>query len=182
MEFYTYTGKVIEITDPCEDAVCNEDIAHALSMICRAAGHFKHFYSVAQHSLNCMREACARGYGKRICLAALLHDASEAYLCDVPSPLKKELDDYRKIEKKFENVIWKKYKLYPLSAEEKRIVKEIDSDILWYEFKMIHTIPIEFKKTPQLASVPDVSKKDMQCVEEMMKRELEAFEKSETVA
>lgn len=182
MKFYTYTGNMIEITNPKEEDVCSEDIAHALSQICRAAGHFKYFYSVAQHSLNCMKEACARGYTKRVCMAALLHDASEAYLCDVPSPLKRELGDYKKIEKKFEDVIWKKYGLYPLSREEKKLVKQIDEDILWYEFKVLHTLPIEFEKAPELRSVPDVSQKDMKAVEQMMLREAEAFEKSEIVA
>lgn len=182
MKFYTYTGKMIEITNPEEDCVCSEDIAHALSQICRAAGHFKYFYSVAQHSLNCMKEACARGYAKRVCMAALLHDASEAYLCDVPSPLKRELGDYKRLEKKFEDVILQKYGLYPLSREEKKLVKQIDEDILWYEFKSLHTLPIEFEKTPELKSVPDVAQKDMKAVEQMFLRETEAFEKSEIVA
>ncbi len=182
MKFYTYTGKMIELTNPDKDAISSEDIAHALSMLCRAAGHFKHFYSVAQHSLNCMREAYARGFSKRVCLAALLHDASEAYLCDVPSPLKCELNDYKKIEKKFEDAVWKKYGLYPLTDEEKYLVKKVDEAVLWYEFKMIHAISISFPKTPHLASVPDVEYRDMRAVEQMMLREIKAFEKMNKVA
>lgn len=182
MKFYTYTGKMIEITNPHKDAICSEDIAHALSQLCRAAGHFRHFYSVAQHSINCMYEAQARGFSKRVCLAALLHDASEAYLCDVPSPLKIELDDYKKIEQAFQNEVWKKYGLYPLTNEEEYLVKKVDEAVLWYEFKMIHTIPISFPKTPHLASVPRVDYCDMKAVEQMLLRELKAFEKMKKIA
>lgn len=182
MKFYTYTGKMIDITNPSEDAICSMDIAHALSLICRAAGHFKHFYSVAQHSLNCMREACARGDSERVCLAALLHDAAEAYLCDVPTPVKRELDEYKKIEKKFEDAIWKKYGLYPLTQEEQCEIKKIDEAVLYYEFKMIHTIPIKFEKTPEMKSVPDVAQRDMKEIENMMLCEMKAFEKNITVA
>ena len=56
-----------------------EDIAHALSQLCRANGHTKYFYSVGQHCINCALEAKARGFGKQLQLTALLHDASEAY-------------------------------------------------------------------------------------------------------
>ena len=54
--------------------------------------------------------------------------------------------------------------------------------MLWYEFKMIHTIPISFSKTPHLASVPDVEYRDMRAVEQMMLREIKAFEKMNKVA
>ncbi len=182
MQLYTYSGKTVDILHPNTEAICDEDIAHALSLICRAAGHFRCFYSVAQHSINCMREACARGCSQRVCMAALLHDASEAYLCDVPSPLKKLLEDYKKIEKNFEDTIWKKYGLYPLTEEEKHEVKQIDEAVLWYEFKMIHTLPIEFGKKPELKSVPDVAEKDMRAVEKMMLGEMKRFEEKMTVA
>ena len=101
MKFYTYTGKMIDIKNPSKDAIDIIDIAHALSQICRAAGHFKHFYSVAQHSVNCLKEAQKRGYSEKLALACLLHDAQEAYLCDIPTPLKLELDEYKKIENLF---------------------------------------------------------------------------------
>ena len=177
MKFYTYTGKMIEITNPDEGAIDIVDIAHALSRIPRATGHFKHFYSVAQHSMNCMREAYARGYSKRVCYACLIHDAQEAYLCDVATPLKSELPRYREIEGKFEDVIFKKFGLYPLSDEEKYLVKKVDQAILWYEFKMLHTIPICFDKTPILCSEPNVAYVDMNSVERLFLGELEGFEK-----
>ncbi len=182
MIFCTNSGKQIEITKPTKESFCSEDIAHALSMICRASGQFKHFYSVAQHSINCMREAQARGFSKRVCFASLLHDASEAYLCDIPSPLKAELDEYKNIEEKFQKEILKKFGLYPLSDEEKRQVKLIDEALLWYEFKHIHTIPIYFEKTPHLCSTPNVDFLDMGAVEQMMLREIEGFEKMRKTA
>lgn len=82
----TYTGKKFYPLNPrCED-VCIEDIAHALSLLCRFVGHIKEFYSVAQHSVLVSRFAPP---GKE--LFFLLHDAAEAYLGDVSRPIKKHL-------------------------------------------------------------------------------------------
>ena len=97
-EIMTYTKKMFDPLHPNAELIDTEDIAHALSMLCRANGHFKSFYSVAQHSINCMKEAKARGYSERIQLACLLHDASEAYLSDVTRPVKAELPRYKEIE------------------------------------------------------------------------------------
>ncbi len=182
MSFFTNSGKMINMTNPSIDAFCAEDIAHALSLICRAAGNFKHFYSVAQHSINCMREAQARSFSKRVCFACLLHDASEAYLCDIPTPLKAELEDYKVIEEKFQKTIFKKFGLYPLTEEEERLVKLVDEAMLWYEFKCLHTIPICFEKTPHLCSTPQVDFMDMAAVEQMFLREIKAFERLEMIA
>lgn len=182
MSFFTNSGKLIDMTNPDENAFCAEDIAHALSLICRAAGHFKHFYSVAQHSINCMREAQARGFSKRVCFACLLHDASEAYLCDIPTPLKTELNDYKVIEKDFQDKIFKKFGLYPLTEEEEHLVKLVDEALLYYEFKCLHTIPICFEKAPQLCSMPYVEQMDMEAVEQMLLREIKAFEQLEMIA
>jgi hypothetical protein len=74
------------------------DIAHALSLLCRANGHIRHFYSVAQHSLNCAMEAKARGLSEEIQLACLLHDASEAYISDITRPIKRSLPQYLEFE------------------------------------------------------------------------------------
>lgn len=182
MKFYTYTGKMIEVTKPCKEGICAEDIAHSLSMICRAAGHFKHFYSVAQHSINAMREAQARGYSQRVCFASLLHDASESYLCDIPTPLKTELVEYRQIENKFEDEVLKRFNLYPLTEEEKLLVKEVDEAMLWYEFKHLHKIHIRFEKAPVLLSCPNVECMNMQAVEQLLLREIKGFEKLQKTA
>lgn len=107
------------------------DIAHALSMICRYTGHVNRFYSVAEHSvimasyfvaMNC--NLAAR--------YALLHDASEAYLTDVPSPLKKmpEFAAYCEAEKRLQDII---YTAFGLDPEESENVTELDKAIIGWE-------------------------------------------------
>ena len=90
----TYTGKKFYLYNPTSEMICIEDISHALANKCRFAGHSKHFYSVAQHSvlvadivMSCLTNvtiAQTALYG----LHGLLHDAAEAYLPDVVRPLK----------------------------------------------------------------------------------------------
>lgn len=82
----TYTGQHFEPTNPNPELIRIEDIAHALSLICRGNGHVKTFWSVGQHCICCAREAAARGLSNRMVLACLLHDASECYMSDVPTP------------------------------------------------------------------------------------------------
>jgi len=130
----TYTGVMFDPLNPIADLISITDIAHALSMLCRANGHFKSFYSVGQHSINCMREALARGCSKRVQLACLLHDASEAYISDITRPVKAELPGYVKIEEPLQNMIWRKWLDKPLSKEEKNQVFQIDNDMLAHEF------------------------------------------------
>lgn len=109
------------------------DIAHALSLMARANGHFPKFYSVGQHCIHCCEEAYARGYTKRIQLACLLHDASEAYLADITRPVKQHLLKYMEIEKILQDVIFAKY-LGELSEDEMRHWKALDDLLLYYEF------------------------------------------------
>lgn len=111
-----------------------EDIAHSLSMLCRANGHFKSFYSVGQHCINCALEARARGYSRRVQLACLLHDASEAYLSDVTRPVKQELPQYKLIEEPLQALIWDKWLRPSLTAQEEKLVFLVDDDILEREF------------------------------------------------
>lgn len=88
----TATGRPFYPLDPRPDEVFIEDIAYSLSNQCRFSGHCK-WYSVAEHSLRvslvCDREDALWG---------LLHDASEAYLIDVPSPIKPYLIGYKEME------------------------------------------------------------------------------------
>ena len=105
----TYSGLILYYNTPTEDAISIIDIAHALSNICRFTGHTKEFYSVAQHSVlvsNCQNTLEEQRAG-------LLHDATEAYVNDLPSPLKNSgyLDDYKILENRIHDVINDKYNI-----------------------------------------------------------------------
>lgn len=79
--------------DPRADEVRLEDIAHSLSLLCRFGGHCSRFYSVAEHSVH-----VARLCSPEVALWGLLHDASEAYVVDLPRPIKRQLPEYAEIE------------------------------------------------------------------------------------
>lgn len=131
----TFTGKHFDPTAPDMTKVDIRDIAHALSLTCRGNGHVKTFFSVGQHCINCALEAEARGYSARIALACLLHDASEAYMSDVPRPFKQSLPEYRKAEEWLLELIYAKFLGSALSKEEQGIIRTIDDDMLYYDMK-----------------------------------------------
>jgi uncharacterized protein len=83
----TASGKSMFPLDPRAEEICIEDIAHALSNLCRFTGHTRTFYSVAEHSVR-VSWACELPHE----LYGLLHDASEAYLSDISSPMKRSSD------------------------------------------------------------------------------------------
>jgi hypothetical protein len=87
----TRCGLEVYPFDPKPEQIDIRDIAHALSMKCRFTGHTRYHYSVAQHSLLVCLLATHRGYPEHVIRQALLHDATEAYLPDVASPLKRVL-------------------------------------------------------------------------------------------
>lgn len=102
----TYTGKHLYFLEPSEDQIDIEDIATALSNECRFGGHTSSFYSVAEHSV-LVATLCS----KELQLSGLLHDASEAYLRDIASPIKQYLSNYKELETKIMTVIAKKFNL-----------------------------------------------------------------------
>jgi len=120
----SYTGRKIWPVDPRPEDIDLADIAHALSNLCRYGGHCKRFYSVAEHSVHVSYMVPTR-YAKE----ALMHDASEAYLVDVPRPLKRLLPDYKVAEDKQSTVIAGKYGLkYPWPEE----VHTADNQVMLY--------------------------------------------------
>lgn len=125
----TYTGKKFDFLNMDPKDVNIIDIAHALSNFCRFVGHTPYHYSVAQHSV----------YVSRLCpdkykLEGLMHDASEAYLGDIASPLKQHLKDYKGFEKDVDGLIREKYNL---PMKESVIVKEKDQAVLQEELCQI---------------------------------------------
>lgn len=109
----TFNGDFFDYENPEGHDFDIESIAHALSNLCRYGGHSNEFYSVAEHSI-----LVSRMVGKPNRLCGLLHDASEAYCGDVPSPLKRLIPDYRKIEDRTQQAIAKRFGLpYPFPEE-----------------------------------------------------------------
>ena len=141
----TVTGIHFYPLNPNPKDIDIEDIAHALSLICRANGHFRHFYSVAQHCIACAEEAIERGYSPEVILGCLLHDASEAYLCDVTRPVKKHIPQYLQAEEKLQEVIWKRFIGRELTDAEKKLIFEIDDDILSMEFHLLMPEDLEYQ-------------------------------------
>lgn len=140
-EILTYTGIFMDPIHPVPEQVVIEDIAHALSMICRANGHFPEVHTVAQHCLECYEEAKARGLSEELQLFCLIHDGAEAYLGDFVHPVKMRVKEYKEIEDALLAVIYKKFAGRKPSAEEEAVVKEIDKTLLYFEF--LHYMGVE---------------------------------------
>ena len=124
---HTFSGKHFDPLNPEPDLIDIRDIAHALSNQCRFVGHVKDFYSVAEHSVRVSR-ACA----ERDALAGLLHDAPEAYLHDLASPIKHAdgMERYREAEALLEAMIYSKWGLAPTMPAS---VRKADKTLLMTE-------------------------------------------------
>ncbi|MCL6397246.1 HD family hydrolase [Pectobacterium carotovorum subsp. carotovorum] len=108
----TYTGRHFNYQQPSPDDICIEDIAHALSQINRFCGHTCFPYSVAQHSVG-----ASYLVPPEFAFEALMHDAHEAYVTDMMSPLKRLLPDYQQVEADIEVMVRIKFGLpFKMSA------------------------------------------------------------------
>jgi uncharacterized protein len=121
----TYSGQLVDYLNPNPDTIKIEDIAKALSLEVRFGGQCRFHYSVGQHSIL----ACGLA-PKSLKLEALLHDAEEAYIKDMPSPLAAAIgrgvvNQYRWVKTGMQKVIAEKFKL-SWTNEAHRIIKEID--------------------------------------------------------
>ena len=162
-----YSGHQVDPLHIKEEDIYLEDIAHALSLLCRENGHIKYFYSVAQHSLNCAKEAQSRGYNKHIILSCLFHDASEAYMSDLITPIKKQMKEYQEIEDQLLETIFHAFHI-KLTDEEKTIWKEMDHLLLEAELKEM--MPLEENRpSVSLMSVPDLKEHYYREIEEEFK-------------
>lgn len=123
----TRSGRRFSYLNPTLDQIYIGDIAVALSRAPRFAGHSRVFYSVAEHSLHVSYLVEQMGGNP---LQALLHDAAEAYMCDLPAPLKSLLPGYKTIEKGVLDAIMDKYS-QPHVLEPH--VKEADVQMVFYE-------------------------------------------------
>lgn len=154
------SGGFIEPCNPDPDDVIITDIGHCLALANRWAGNTQYlgkfmpfdlaphsiepgdpfFYSVAQHSC-IVHDIIVRLYGSIPAFYALMHDASEAYLMDVPRPIKPELTNYYEIEARLMKVIIDKFRV-TFNDEIKRQVVEIDNNMIFWERDAIVGDPI----------------------------------------
>ena len=132
--FRTHSGLHVHPFNPKPDEISIFDIARSLSQMCRFLGHTEAFYSVAQHSV-LVSELVPR----EDALWGLLHDASEAYLCDLPSPIKRdpEMNIYRILEDRLMAAVCERYGLRP---EMPRSVVLADKALLATEFRDVTAV------------------------------------------
>lgn len=128
----TRSGKQFFPLDVRPEDICIEDIAAGLSKICRYGGQCLAFYSVAEHSIHVSRTVPAQ-----LAMAALLHDAAEAYVGDMVRPLKIMIPDFRRIEKDVQRAI------------DQRFGIDFDpSNMRYYDDQMLHTEMLVMMKDP----------------------------------
>ncbi len=129
----TYSGRTFHSLNPVEEELFVEDIAHSLSNLCRFNGHCLRYYSVAEHSVR-----VSRILPDELKLWGLLHDAGEAYLTDLPRPVKQRLPSFNAMEDKVLEVVARKFNLvWPMPAP----VKEADNILLATEARDLMATP-----------------------------------------
>jgi 5'-deoxynucleotidase YfbR-like HD superfamily hydrolase len=131
----TFSGRTFAPLHPNFADVRIEDVAHALSNQCRYSGHCRFHYSVAEHSVRVAELLAAEGEDTVTQLWGLLHDASEAYLVDLPTPLKLDplfASVYRRAERRLMRAVCKRFSL---PEREPAAVREADRRMLATEVR-----------------------------------------------
>jgi hypothetical protein len=142
VNYLTVSGKSIDLLNIKGEDITIEDIAHSLSNQCRFGGHTRQFYSVAQHSLR-----VAQALPSDLKLTGLLHDAAEAYVIDLPLPIKRSLPEYCVLEDAVWAVIGSKFQL---KDKDHWLIKMADKMALRTEIEDFFTI----EEAPHLLSYP----------------------------
>jgi hypothetical protein len=151
------SGRRFYPLDPQPEDIDPGDIAHALSMLCRYGGHVERFYSVAEHCV-----MMSRVVPPEDALAALLHDATEAFVVDVPRPLKRYLPEYRAIESEVWAAISTRFGVSPElpdsvhDADTRILVNEVAAFMpnaeAWENLKDLRPLPITVQGwSPEMA-------------------------------
>lgn len=151
----TASGIEFNLLAPTPDMIRIEDIAHALSHMPRFAGHTREFYSVAQHTLLVTDLVAGLGgidrWRERV---AMLHDAAEAYVLDVPTPLKAQLRAYVEIEYSVRTAIFDRFEVYWPHHDLPSAVKVADKIALSIEQRDLMPTVDWWKKCPDLEHPP----------------------------
>lgn len=128
----TFTGGKVYFFEPSKSNIEIEDVIHPLSLLCRFNGSSLEFYSVAQHSVLVADNVFKETGCKNTAYSALLHDASEAFISDIPSPFKTHFPGFKEIEIKMEEWLSQRFHFkYPFDP----IIKHHDLRCLSTEMR-----------------------------------------------
>ena len=131
----TYRGKYFDYNNISKDSIDIVDIAHALPRINRFVGHCSRAYSVGEHTVVGLSIAKAMEFTPLQQLHWLIHDFTEAYVGDCPSPLKVLLPEYIRIEKLVADAIMDYVGLPPMTKDEQELVHRVDKTMLLLEMR-----------------------------------------------
>ena len=122
------SGSYLDLHNLKPEDIQVTDIAHHLSHLCRFGGATFEFYSVAEHSIHVARVVNTMLGRPDLAMAALMHDASEAYLGDMRTPIKHmpEMAPYLKLEAEVQEVIHQHFGIPPLNEDDHNIIKQAD--------------------------------------------------------
>jgi len=165
----TYSGGKLHFLNPQPEEIQITDIAHALSLTCRFGGQCKSFYSVAEHSIR-VAEIVPPKYK----LQALLHDASEAYLPDLPRPIKAKLPEFKSMELIILYNIWLRFGISKILRGEK-VIKGADNILLATEARDLMSNMDNWAPLPEPLREKILPWKSQQYVEAVFLRKFELY-------
>ena len=145
----TYSGILFDVINPTVDMVNVVDIAHALSQVNRFTGHTRKAYNVAEHSCH-----VASLLPDEYKLEGLLHDASEAYIADMATPVKhsNSMEKYRDIEYRIQTICYCAFKIIPTTKSHSE-VKDADRTMLKVEALSLMKQPLLGAWVPLIESI-----------------------------
>ena len=149
----TVSGRRVNPFDPDPGQLDPDDIARALANVCRFGGHARAFYSVAQHSVIVSELVEQRGGDTEDAFAALMHDATEAYLGDMPHPIKHRSPlgaAFKAAEEHLERAINERFRIKPLDRALLATERRIFSTISWEWPELDGVAPLDLEIDPWL--------------------------------
>jgi len=151
----TASGLIYDYADPKPSQVCLADVAHGLGNTCRFGGHTSKFYSVAQHCVLVSEILEAWDQDLDVVVAGLFHDAHEAYLGDLPKPLKSQIGpEYERLAEAADEVIFESLNI-DLGALSHETVKEADNRALVAEARLLMPSEGLTRDLDELGKLPD---------------------------
>ena len=131
----TYTGRIFDFENITKENIYIPDVLHALPSLNRFLGHSSRPYSVGEHTLRGYLMCADLGFTPEQAMYWFIHDFTEAYVGDCPTPLKKLLPNFKDYEAQVEKAILEHLGIEPPTEEEYALVKRIDATMLVLEMR-----------------------------------------------